>query len=56
MLAYIKDDEIIINTMIFDNEKDKLVDFVNKSMVQSIKPIPLYNTSGDISGIAFKLN
>ena len=54
MQAFIKDNKMIINSMILEDDKEKLLDFINNIKDKEIKPIPLYNIDGDISGIAFE--
>lgn len=55
MQAYIKDNKLIINTMINDYDKSDLLEFINKSKYKKIIPEDLYDIGGNISGIAFKL-
>lgn len=55
MQAFIKDNKIVINTMILDNEKEELLAFIEKTKTQNIKATPLYNIEGNTSGIAFSL-
>ena len=55
MEAFIKDDKIIINTMIQQNERDELLDYIQKAESRVIKPVKLYDVLGNISGIAFEI-
>lgn len=55
MDAFIKDNKIIINTMIQENEKSDLLDFIEQAKTKEIISTPLYNIEGNVSGIAFKL-
>ena len=55
MQAFIKDDKMVINTMIQQNERAELLDYINKIETSNIIPMTLYDVEGNISGIAFKL-
>lgn len=55
MQAYFKDNKLIINTMIFDNDKSELINFIKDTYIKKVIPEPLYDINGDISGISFKL-
>ena len=55
MQAYIKDNKLIINSMIQDEEKENLLDYISKAESTGVVIETLYNTEGNISGIAFKL-
>lgn len=55
MQAFIKDNKMIVNTMIQKDELDELLEFIAKTDTHNIKPVKLYNIEGDISGIAFEL-
>jgi hypothetical protein len=55
MEAFIKDDKLIVNTMILDNEKDELLEYIKKAESRVIKPIKLYDVLGNISGVAFEI-
>lgn len=54
MQAYIKNNKLIINTMIQEDEEDNLNNFISKAIKYGVIPEVLYNTSGETSGIAFK--
>ena len=54
MQAYIKDNKLIVNTMIQQDEEDDLYSYIDKVKKYGVIPEVLYNTSGEISGIAFK--
>ena len=56
MQAFIKDNKLIVNTMIQEDEKPDLLDFIDKTDYMKIKPIKLYDIEGNVSGIAFELN
>lgn len=53
MQAYIKNDKLIINDMIQENEKQDFINFINNSIKYGILFKPLYDIKGDISGIEF---
>lgn len=55
MEAYIKDNQLIINTMIRENEKEMLLDFIDKATEKGVDIKTLYNIKGDKSGIAFSI-
>lgn len=55
MQAFIKDNRLIVNTMILDNEKDKLLDFIEKAETHPVSAETLYNIEGEKSGIAFEI-
>lgn len=55
MQAFIKDDKLVINTMIQDDERPDLLNYIEKLENSNLVPITLYNVEGNISGIAFKL-
>ncbi len=52
MQAYIKDNSLIINSMILEDEKESLLNYINKAK-EGVIPTVLYNIEGDISGIKF---
>ena len=54
MQSFIKDDKLIVNSMILDNDKEELLEFIEKSEKSKIIPTTLYNVEGDKSGIAFE--
>lgn len=54
MQAFIKDNRMIINSMILDDDREKLLDFISYIEDKDVKAIPLYNIKGDISGLAFE--
>ena len=55
MQAFIKDNKLVVNTMIQDDERPDLLNYIEKLENSNLVPITLYNVEGDISGIAFKL-
>lgn len=55
MQAFIKDNELVVNTMIQDDERPDLLNYIEKLENSNLVPITLYNVEGNISGIAFKL-
>lgn len=55
MQAHIKDNKLIVNTMIHDNEKEELLQFLKNAETRGVSAIPLYNIEGDKSGVAFQL-
>lgn len=55
MQAFIKNNKLIVNTMIHDNEKDELLDFIEKAEIHGVSAETLYNIEGDKSGIAFSI-
>ena len=56
MQAFIKDNKLIVNTMIQEDEKPGLLEYIDKTEYMKIKPIKLYDIEGNVSGIAFELN
>lgn len=55
MQAFIKDNKLVVNTMIQDDERPVLLNYIEKLENSNLVPITLYNVEGNISGIAFKL-
>lgn len=55
MQAFIKDNKLVVNTMIQDDERPDLLNYIEKLENSNLVPITLYNVEGNISGIAFKL-
>ena len=55
MQAFIKDNKLVVNTMIQDDEGPDLLNYIEKLENSNLVPITLYNVEGNISGIAFKL-
>ena len=55
MQAFIKDNKLVVNTMIQDDERPDLLNYIEKLENANLVPITLYNVEGNISGIAFKL-
>lgn len=55
MQAFIKDNKLVVNTMIQDDERPDLLNYIEKLENSNLVPITLYNAEGNISGIAFKL-
>lgn len=55
MQSFIKDNKLIVNTMIHDNERKELLDFLKVAEIRGVSATPLYNVEGNKSGIAFKL-
>lgn len=56
MQAYIKDNKLIVNTMIQNDEIEDLQQYIEKASNNGVTPITLYNVEGEKSGIAFKIN
>lgn len=54
MLAFIKDDKLVINTQIHESEKEELLNFIEKIDGKQVESEKLYDIDGNISGIAFK--
>lgn len=54
MLAFIKDNKLIVNTQIHESEKEELLNFIENIDGKQIESEKLYDINGDISGIAFK--
>lgn len=54
MLAFIKDNKLVVNTQIHESEKDELLNFIENIEGKQIEAEKLYDINGDISGIAFK--
>ena len=55
MQAFIKDNKLVINTMIQQDERPELLNYIEKIETSNIIPMTLYDVEGNISGIAFKL-
>lgn len=55
MQAFIKDNKLVVNTMIQDDERPDLLNYIEKLENSNLVSITLYNVEGNISGIAFKL-
>ena len=55
MQAFIKDNKLVVNTMIQDDERPDLLNYIEKLENSNLVPITLYNVEGNISGITFKL-
>ena len=55
MQAFIKDNKLVVNTMIQDDERPDLLNYIEKLENSNLVPITLYTVEGNISGIAFKL-
>lgn len=56
MQAFIKNDKLIVNTMIQPNEKELLLEFISKAISNGVTPVELYNIEGNVSGIGFNIN
>lgn len=54
MLAFIKENKIIINSEILTNEKSELLEFIEDIESKKLKAIKLYDVKGDVCGIAFE--
>ena len=54
MLAFIKDNKLIVNTQIHESEKEELLNFIENIDGKQIESEKLYDINGNISGIAFK--
>lgn len=55
MQAFIKENKLIINTMIQEDEKPDLLKYIEQIDYKKVEPIKLYDIEGNVSGIAFKL-
>jgi len=55
MQAHIKDDKLIVNTMIHKNEKEELLKFIENAEIHGVSAETLYNIEGEKSGIAFSI-
>lgn len=55
MQAFIKDDELIVNSQILDNEKEDLVKFTEKAEERGVEVIKLFDTEGNTAGVKFKM-
>lgn len=55
MQAFIKNNKLIINTMIHKDERPELLDFINKADNSNIRYEKLFDVLGNVSGIAFEL-
>jgi len=54
MLAFIKDNKLVVNTQIHESEKDELLDFIENIDGKQVISEKLYDIDGNVSGIAFK--
>lgn len=55
MQAFIKDNRLIVNSMIFKDDKAKLLNYIEQMENKDIIPEKLYDVEGNISGIAFSI-
>ena len=56
MQGFIKDNKLIVNTMIQKDEREEILDYIKKAKSRTIKLVELYDINGDISGISFEIN
>jgi hypothetical protein len=54
MLAFIKDNKLVVNTQIHESEKDELLDFIENIDGKQVISEKLYDIDGNVYGIAFK--
>lgn len=54
MLAFIKDNKLVVNTQIHESERDELLDFIENIDGKQVISEKLYDIDGNVSGIAFK--
>lgn len=54
MQAFIKEDKIVINTQILNNEKPKLQKFIEKAETPFVSATTLYDIEGNPAGLAFE--
>lgn len=54
MLAFIKDNKLVVNTQIHESEKDELLNFIENIDGKQVISEKLYDINGNVSGIAFK--
>lgn len=55
MQAFIKENKLIVNSMIHSFDKPDLLKFIEQTKTKKIIPEPLYDINGNVSGISFKL-
>jgi hypothetical protein len=56
MQAFLKDkNKIVVNSMIFDDEKQDMINFANSASENGVLITKLYDTEGNVSGVMFKL-
>lgn len=56
MQAFIKNDRLVINTQILDNEKAELQKFIEKAEANGVSATTLYDIEGNKSGLAIIAN
>ena len=54
MLAFIKDNKLVVNTQIHESERDELLNFIENIDGKQVITEKLYDIDGNVSGIAFK--
>ena len=54
MLAFIKNNKLIVNTQIHEDEKEDLINFISEIEGKNVVSEKLYDIEGNISGISFK--
>jgi len=54
MLAFIKDNKLVVNTQIHESERDELLNFIENIDGKQVISEKLYDIDGNVSGIAFK--
>lgn len=54
MLAFIKDNKLVVNTQIHEIERDELLNFIENIDGKQVISEKLYDIDGNVSGIAFK--
>ena len=55
MQGFIKDNKLIINTMIQADERDILLDYINNAENKNINLVKLYDIKGNVSGVSFEI-
>lgn len=53
MLAFIKNNKLIINCQVHESEKEELNTFISNLDIEPLNYNKLYDINGDISGIEF---
>lgn len=56
MLAFVKDDKLVVNTQIHQCEKQELLNYIDLVNEYGVVTEQLYDIEGNVSGIAFKIN
>lgn len=55
MQAFIKDNKLIVNTMIQESEREELQEFIKNAETHGVSAETLYNIEGEKSGLAIKI-